>query len=251
MAAASVAKATPGKSNEFKDIDMPKKKKGIVKWIIVIVVVLALVGSIVSVLVFNVFNIRDNFLVEPLSNIPIIGGIVSPMSSEAGAVFLSREELELQIEDYRLQIAQMETELASLNATNINQVFEINRLLDIEARQNQFTQMQEEFDWMIAEGDVRAFLAFYEQINPQRQAEIYRELRGNIIIDDQMLDLVRLYESMNTRSATEALEAMIGPNTSLVLQILEGLSLSTRASIMQTMSNDNRVTITNLLAPTN
>ena len=249
--AASTIKAAPGQANEFKDIDITKKKRGMVKWVILLVILLLLAGSAVAIFVFNVFGIRENYVTTPLSNVPVVGSLINTEGLQLTQSLVTREELEYELNNYRTQLAQMETELAQANAMNINQVFEINRLLDIEAQQASFSAREAEFDRMIAEGDTRAFVQFYADINPERQEELYRELRGDLIIEDQMLELVRLYENMNTRAATEALESMIGPNTQLVMQILEGLSLSTRATIVQNMSNNNRVTITNLLAPQN
>ena len=244
-----MAKATPGKANEFEDIKMPRKGKKVVRWIIVLLVLLMLIGAGVAVFVFNVWNIRDDYLYEPLSGLPWVGQFMPTPEFVEEEVLPTIEELEAIIQNYRQSLSSAEATAVTLNELNGLQAQEIIRLSEFEAQHNAFNAMREEFDRMLAEGDPRAFAQFFAEMNPETQAELYSEIRGGLVIDDQLNDLFLLYENMNTRAATDALEAMIGPNTTLVIDILNGLSLATRSSIVQNMTVDNRVIVTNLLAP--
>lgn len=240
---------TASKANAFQDIDTPKRGKKVLRTIIIILVIMGLIGGAVAVLVFNVFNLRDDYLYEPLSGLPLVGQwMPTPYGFEAEPL-PTIEELGAEIEAYRATIASLQAETERLDALNLSQSLEINRLAEFEAGQAGFNQARADFDRMVAEGDPRAYAAFFAQINPEMQAQLYAEIRGNLVIDDQTQGVISLYENMNVRAATDALEAMIGTNTPLVLTILEGVSLNTRTSIVQSMSNSNRVLITNLLAP--
>lgn len=213
----------------------PKKKKGgcLVK-LLVFIIILAIPISLIS---FNVGNIRDKYLRPGLEMIPIIKNLLPPLE-ETDAQYQD----EIVVDEKQEIIDSLTKEIEELNK-------EIDRLEEFEKAQLQFKAEKEEFDKMIALNDPKAYASFYESIYPENAEELYKQAVSQEVSDKKFKDYIQTFENMKKDSAADILEELITTDMDLVITILENLSSEKRSEILSTMDPANAAACSRLLSP--
>lgn len=242
-----------GKSNEFKDIKQPSKTKKIVKIAVIFTVVIATLGGIAAVLVFNALNIRDAHLRPLIEPIPWLGDLLPPLDYYGEAVVPPTiAELEAQVLQMQTTIEILEMDNEQLNSLVNSQAVDINNMsasiTTFEAQHETFQQNQAEFYRIVAEGAPQEFIQFFETMNPEIAASIFEELVGDQITQAQVQEYVSLFLELSTRNAADVLQEMIGGQLPLVISILEATPLGPRGTLINAMSLENRTIVMTMLA---
>ena len=220
--AAKAAKARGGK----------KSRAGLV----VFLVLLLIIGGVAAAIALNLFGFRTIVVNEVLMKIPIVNNLVTPEPTEEELEGPSAAELQAQVDTLTKQAAADEAEIERLSALNATYLKEIDRLTDFETRQLQYKQDKEAFDRMIAAGDLAAYAAFYENVDPVNAESIYREYAKKSNMTKEMRDYVNTFTAMDEANAAAGLEQIASSDPELVVKILMSMDSESRGLIMNEMT---------------
>lgn len=166
-------------------------------------------------------------------------------SLEEAQEYIRRLELTLQDEmkknsDYAAQIATLQAE--------------VDRLEPFEQQQKKFYEEKAEFYENIVYGenspDPSAFAAYYEMIDPDNAAEIYKQIVQGDVDDAAIKAFATTYSGMKAKKAAEIFDEMVNENQiTLVSRILAQMSVENRGDILAAMEKENAAKLTQLLEP--
>ncbi len=229
------------------------KKGGILGKIIAFAVLLGVLGSIFSVIYFNLFGIRDKYITPLLQNIPIVKNLL-PVDKTADAndpyATMTREELVKQIQDLTEQLSTADQASKDAAAKSDMYVAEINRLKEIEAQQLQFKQEKADFDAMIAANDPNAYANFYASVSPDNAEQLYSQAVGKVQYGKDMQKYVNDISAMETTAAAQTLTQMMNTDMALVVSIIKSMTSETVGAIFSAMQPRDVARISRILAPT-
>ncbi|WP_051538055.1 hypothetical protein [Butyrivibrio proteoclasticus] len=165
------------------------------------------------------------------------------------------------LEDATAYIKQLEQELAdekTLNSTYAATIDkleqEVARLEPFEQEQKQFYEDKAKFYEEIVYGnnapDASEYAAYYEMIDPDAAAELYKQVIADQYDDAAIKAFAATYSGMKAKKAAAIFDEMVNENQiSLVARILAQMSIENRADILAVMTEANAAKLTQLLEP--
>ena len=96
--------------------------------------------------------------------------------------------------------------------------------------------------------DIEEYKAFYESIEPEYAAELYKQVVKETAYSDEVKSYAATYAAMKPKNAAALMEEMTD-NLSLVCEILGAMSTDARAAILDAMDAEVAASITKLMAP--
>ena len=158
------------------------------------------------------------------------------------------KDLEKQIDKYKKAGDDSATQIADLQA-------EVDRLKTFEDNQAAFEQEKQQYSNEVVFGasaiDYENYKRYYEEIEPDYAAELYKQVAQQYLYDEQYKDLAEAYTNMKPAKAAAALYEMTG-NMDIIVGILKNMEADSRAKILNALSDLDAVycaKITALLAP--
>ena len=158
------------------------------------------------------------------------------------------KDLEKQIDKYKKAGDDSATQIADLQA-------EVDRLKTFEDNQAAFEQEKQQYYNEVVFGasaiDYENYKRYYEEIEPDYAAELYKQVAQQYLYDEQYKDLAEAYTNMKPAKAAAALYEMTG-NMDIIVGILKNMEADSRAKILNALSDLDAVycaKITALLAP--
>ena len=125
---------------------------------------------------------------------------------------------------------------------------EISRLQVFEEQQEEFARQKEEFDEEVvyaeAAPDITEYQKFYEEMDPDNAAEIYRQVVEQIQYDQKVIDEAEKYANMEPASAAEILDVMSSADLDLVCGILSNMDAEQSGLIMQELDSNVAAKVT-------
>ena len=153
--------------------------------------------------------------------------------------------LEQENDAQRETIEALEDEKESLQS-------EISRLSAYESSYADFQKIREEFYEKVVFSDeapdIEEYKAFYESIEPEYAAELYKQVVKETAYSDEVKSYAATYAAMKPKNAAALMEEMTD-NLSLVCEILGAMSTDARAAILDAMDAEVAASITKLMAP--
>lgn len=132
---------------------------------------------------------------------------------------------------------------------------EVERLKAFEENQKEYEELKQQFYDEVVFGDDALpydnYKKFYEAINPDYAETLYKQVLEKYMYDENYKELAKAYSSMKPKKAAAALYEMTG-DLDTVVSILENMDTSSRASILDALSDIDAVfcgKITVMLAP--
>jgi flagellar motility protein MotE (MotC chaperone) len=226
-----------------------EKKKGGLGWLVVLFVLMLIAALVVLVFMYNPFNLRDQYLAPLLQNVPIVNNLVRPAEGGDPLAGLSRDELAAQVTTLQDRLDTLNAQLEQMKSQNDINVNDLARLRQYEEQQAAFLKDKEDFDRMIAENNLDAYKAFYEEIAPETAETLYREAVGNAQTNKATKDYVATYSTMDAAKAAAIFENLIATDMPLVVQILNTMDKDHRGAILAAMDAVNAASVTKQLAP--
>ena len=153
------------------------------------------------------------------------------------------------------QALQSEMEQNSTYASEIEKLqAEVARLEPFEQQQKKFYEEKAEFYESIVYGenspDASAFASYYEMIDPENAAEIYKQIIQGNEDDAAIKAFATTYSGMKAKKAAEIFDEMVNENQiTLVAKILAQMSVENRGDILAAMEKENAAKLTQLLEP--
>ncbi len=153
------------------------------------------------------------------------------------------------------QALQAEMEQNSSYAATIDKLeTEVARLEPFEEQQKEFYEERASFYSSIVYGeyspDASAFASYYEMIDPDTAAEIYRQVVQGEVDDAAIQAFATTYSGMKAKQAAAIFDEMVNENQiELVARILAQMSTENRGDILAAMEEANSAKLTQLLEP--
>lgn len=96
--------------------------------------------------------------------------------------------------------------------------------------------------------DIEQYRTFYESIDPENAAVLYKQVIEQITYDDSVADYVKTYSQMQPKAAAEIFNTMTN-NLGLVADILTQMGAKARADILAEMDKELAAKLTEIMEP--
>lgn len=221
----------------------------IVTILIVILIILIWLGGFIAVIKFDLGGFGSGVLAPILKDVPIINHIL-PNGSVAG------KEAEYETLDEAIKrIKELEMQLESQNSSSgVDSGYiaeleaEVNRLKVFEKEQAKFAKEKKEFDEEVvyadAAPDITEYQKYYENMNPDNAAEIYRQVIEQVQYNQKVIEQAERYANMEPASAAQILDVMSSADLDLVCAILKNMNTEASALILQELDSNVAAKIT-------
>lgn len=237
---------------EKKALKMEKKerrKNSKIRKLIKYLILLAVLGLTVGVLVFNIFSWRDVYVRPVLEKIPGVNSLLPPITEEGAMASKSHSELISEVESLNAEIEFLNEENLKLT----NEIADNNSMTqgydDLQAREEELLTEKADLDKALADGNPDAFIQYFEQISPDNATAIYRDLKGQVISNQELKDYVAKYSAMDPDACAKIFEELILTDSDLVVLILKNMNNDFAGEVIAAMTPANGATVTKLMAP--
>ena len=247
-------------NNTTDDVGVEEKKGNkLVSILIGILIILVWLVIFAALIKFDVGGFGSSVMRPIFKDVPMIKRILPdaadtevstdeyPYKNLAEAIDYIKD-LEKQIDKYKKSGDDSATQIADLQA-------EVDRLKTFEDNQAAFEQVKKQYYDEVVFGasaiDYENYKRYYEEIEPDYAAELYKQVAQQYLYDEQYKDLAEAYTNMKPAKAAAALYEMTG-NMDIIVGILKNMEADSRAKILNALSDLDAVycaKITALLAP--
>lgn len=192
-----------------------------------------------------------------LKNVPVINRILPEASdeeiaAETGYKYRNLSEAVDRIKELEKELAKYQTEGSASSETIAELQAELARLKVFAENAEYYQQLKDEFDKQVvyAENapDIEEYKKWYETIDEDNAAEIYRQVIEELQHTKQVQDWADAYAKMDAKNAAAILEEMTG-DTDIVVEMLRCMKPAQRGAILAEMDTVFAAKLTALLYP--
>ncbi len=237
-------------NNKLAPINEGDEQEGIISKIISILIWLFIVVILMSIIIIfiklDIGKIGSGVLRPILKDVPVVNWILPEVSD---TIIADEEGYEYDnLTDAVNKVKELQQQLQSLEKTKTENEKTLQDLNTEVARLKAFEEASEEFNKRVLDFDtnvvmnekapsIEEYIAYYEGINPENAAEIYRQVIEQQQIEEKIKLEGERYSKMDPEAAANALQVMTG-DLDLVAKILMSMNTSKSALIMQEMEAD-------------
>ncbi len=247
------------KKKNVKAVEGEEEKGGskIVVALVAILIILIWLAIFALCVRWDVGGFGSSVLEPVLKDVPVLNKILPDTEKESLIVddkypyatlneAVARiKELETQLENSKNNSNEDTTKITELQA-------EIDRLKRYENDQVQFENLKSEFYEQIVYADnapdAEEYKKYYEQIEPEKAAELYKQVVQSEQASAEIQEYAKAYSSMKAAQAAKIFEAMTD-NLELAAQILNAMGSDSRGAILGAMNPDVAAQITKIMEP--
>jgi flagellar motility protein MotE (MotC chaperone) len=208
-----------------------------------------ILAAIVSVMAFNVFNIRNRYIYPALSKLPLVGKLTPTADMTEDFDAMTPERMIARINELEARLSGANEEIKAAGEIIEKNKAEIERLKIFEDQQLNFKHEKEDFDRRVAMADPAAYADYYGSIYPENAEILYPQAAAESSrlseIDKYMADIT----AMDEVSAANVLRQMIGSDMDLVVSILQGMDSRGVGNILSEMDPSEAASIIKMMAP--
>lgn len=243
---------------DLEDGDDGKKKKKLMTSLIAIFIVVIWIAIFALLIKLDVGGFGSSVMYPVLKDVPVLNKILpevqdKTLSSDSGETYSTLQEainrineLENEVALYKKNSDESATKISTLTA-------EVSRLKNYEENQVQFETLRKKFDKEVVytenAPDIEEYRKWYEEMNPENAAEIYRQVVEQMAMDAVIEDLAKYYASMKPASAAAILSEMTG-DLEKVARILSCMKAEKAGDILSAMDATLAAKLTLLIYPT-
>ncbi len=237
------------KKDEKKDIAQEEGAGSKLLTILIVFVIVVIWLAIFGVLIkLDVGRFGSQILYPVVKDVPIINKILPEVEGEAPTNAYT------DIDEANAKIRELERELSSLKSTNTASAdevaelkAEVARLQKFEEQQKSFEQRVKEFDEEVVYADnapdISEYQKYYEQIDPDNAAEIYKKVVEDLQYTAKIKKQATMYSKMEPAQAASILQTMAG-DLQLVSSIMDCMTESKSSAILANMEPETAAQIT-------
>lgn len=229
------------------------KLAGIIIGLMIVVVWMVILILIVKL---DLFQFGSKVLRPILKDVPVVNLILPEATDEETAKeteypYSTLEAAIARIKELEQKEALTQAENEEYKNANADLLNEVARLKVFEDNQTEFQKLKEEFYSDIVFGDKspdkEVFKKWYEEIEPESAAEIYRQVASAYEADQRVKDTAMAYEAMKPAQAAAILESMTSMDE--VCDILSSMTDEARGEVLGAMDKDFAARVTSKLLP--
>ena len=225
---------------------------------ITLIIIVVWLGILALLVKLDVGGFGSTVLYPVLKDVPYVNRILPDVVDENETVvdvqypYATLEEAIDRIKELEVELSQA-LEGSEADSETIAQLqTEIARLQEFEndwaAFQEEKTKFYREVVFSDNAPDIDEYRNYYESIDPSNAAELYRQVIGQQVTDDELANYVAAYATMDADAAASILEAMTD-DLRLVAKILENMDVKSRANILGAMDSTVAAQLTKLMEP--
>lgn len=233
-----------------------KKGKGTTAIIAAFIVVIWI--AIFALLVkLDVGGFGSSVLYPVLKDVPVLNKILpnvsdNSLSSNSGDTYSTLQEAIDRINELENSIAVYKKNSDENAQTISNLTAEVERLKTYEANQTAFETLKKRFDNEVVytnnAPDINEYKNWYEQMDADNAAEIYRQVLEQLQMDEVIQNLADYYASMEPANAAAVFEEMTG-DLEKVAKILSCMKKDKAGDILAAMNSTLAAKLTLLIYP--
>ena len=233
-----------------------KKGKGTTAIIAAFIVVIWI--AIFALLVkLDVGGFGSSVLYPVLKDVPVLNKILpnvsdNSLSSNSGDTYSTLQEAIDRINELENSIAVYKKNSDENAQTISNLTAEVERLKTYEANQTAFETLKKRFDNEVVytdnAPDINEYKSWYEQMDADNAAEIYRQVLEQLQMDEVIQNLADYYASMKPANAAAVFEEMTG-DLEKVAKILSCMKKDKAGDILSAMNSTLAAKLTLLIYP--
>lgn len=245
---------------EARELEADEEQGGTLSVIFVTLFIILIWIAFLCIFVrLDVGGIGSGILRPLLKDVPVISKILPPVPgsiSDSGEDLYygydNMEEAVARIKELEIEVQALQQEKSDETSTVEELEEEIRRLQTFEDNQVEFEKIKNEFYNEIVFSDkapdVAEYKKYYEQIDPATSQEIYREVVGEVVYNQEIEDYAKAYSAMKPKAAAGIFEAMTD-DLELAAKILHQMSADDRGNILGAMDPEVAAQITKLMEP--
>lgn len=245
---------------EARELEADEEQGGTLSVIFVTLFIILIWIAFLCIFVrLDVGGIGSGILRPLLKDVPVISKILPPVPgsiSDSGEDLYygydNMEEAVARIKELEIEVQALQQEKSDETSTVEELEEEIRRLQTFEDNQVEFEKIKNEFYNEIVFSDkapdVAEYKKYYEQIDPATSQEIYREVVGEVVYNQEIEDYAKAYSAMKPKAAAGIFEAMTD-DLELAAKILHQMSADDRGNILGAMDSEVAAQITKLMEP--
>ena len=234
-----------------------KKKSGLSTALIVTFIVVIWIAIFALLIKLDVGGFGSSVLYPVLKDVPVLNKILPEVSNEelssnSGDTYSTLQDAIDKINELESQI-KIYKENSDANAEIIsNLTAEVARLKTYENNQMNYEILRKKFDNEVVytdnAPDINEYRDWYEEMNEENAAEIYRQVIEQMQMDQVIVDLANYYSSMKAASAASIFEEMTG-DLEKVAKILTCMKKDVAGEILAAMDPTLAAKLTLLIYP--
>ena len=226
--------------------------------IIMIILIITTWLSVMALLIkCDVGGFGSEVLRPVFKDVPVIKEILPEASDEevikeSGYPYTNLQEALDRISVLEASVGSKEAEIVSLTDQVTELKAEVARLSVYESEQEEFKVKKTEFFEEIVYGenapDTDIYVEWYNELDPEYAEQVYREIVAANTSDQQIIDLAKVYESMDPKDAAKILETM-KTDLDTVALIMNNMSTESQGEILAEMDPEYAAVVTKKLLP--
>lgn len=242
-----------------KDMDVSEEKAGnkLVTLLIALVIVIIWLAVFVLLIKFDVGGFGSGVLRPLLKDVPVVNKILpdptaEELESEGTYKYRTLKEAVERIDELELELDSI-NETGRVNSDYVKELEEeVKRLQAFESDQEAFKERVRRFDTNVVYAeeapDIEEYRTYYEEIQPDNAAEIYRQVIQDIRISEKVASLAKSYSNMEPDKAAEVLTIMTANDLELVCDIIGQMKAEVSAPILAAMDSATAAKITKAMS---
>lgn len=225
--------------------------------VIIFLIVVVWLAAMIILIKLDVGHFGSQVLRPILKDVPVVKLILPAASDEEAAAesdlpYKTLAEALERLEALETINAENEALIQSQQEELIEKDNEIARLRVFEDEQEEFNELKNDFYNEVVYGnsapDADTYTKWYESIDAEAAEEIYRQVIAQDKADSDIKELANTYAEMDPASAAEVLQTM-GGDLDTVAKILDNMTSSDKADILENMDPEFAANITKKLMP--
>lgn len=233
---------------------------GIVTFLATVLIVALWLAIVCLVIKLDIGGFGSSVMAPILKNVPVVNKIL-PSSSpavneeppeEGYGGYASIEDAVAYIRQLELELEREQTAAKSKDTENEALRAEVLRLKEFEQKQSEFQRIVREFYEEVVNSEkgpgLEGFMKYYEAMDPTTAESLYKQGLLQQQKNDKVDDFIKTYATMKPKQVAQAFKNM-EDNLSLVVDILNALSVEQRAAIMDVMDSELVAKITKMMYP--
>ena len=233
---------------------------GIIMAFVVLLIILIWLVIFAFLVKMDVGGFGSTVLFPVLKDVPYVNQILPGIEEYLPQDIEEDEYAKFEtVEQAIVRIKELETEVEALKATgteNSDYIVELEaanaELAEYKANEAAFEELKEKFyeEVVFSENapDINEYKTYYESIEADNAAAIYKQVISQLQKDEEIQDYVKTYTSMKAKNAAAIFDAMTD-DYDLVCEILQAMDASTRSDILAAMNTENAAILTKMMEP--
>lgn len=218
-----------------------------------VAIVLVWLAIFVLLIKWDVGGFGSSVLYPLLKDVPYINKILPDVKEENDPyAFSDLNEAIDRIKELELMISEYQKDSGVSDETILALQEEIAKLKIYEEQQLEFEKIKNKFYQEVVFGtnapDIEVYREFFEEMDPELAAELYKQVIGQIQKDEELDNYVKAYSTMKPEEAADIMEKMTD-NLELVAKILKNMKPETRGAILAAMDTSIAADLTKLMEP--